>query len=75
MRGKKVADKQSIFTPKTAPAKKGGKRTPASRIVALIMALLMVLGGAVSTIYYLFGQAKTAQPTMPVAVVTTADVR
>lgn len=56
-----MADKQSIYTPKTAPAKKGQKRTPVSRIVALIMAVLMVLGGAVSTLYYLFGQAKRAQ--------------
>ena len=70
-----MADKQSIYSPKTAPVKKGNKRTPASRIVALVMALLMVLGGAVSTIYYLFGQAKTAQPTMPAAVVMSADVR
>lgn len=55
-----MADKQSIYTPKTVPVKKGQKRTPVSRIVALIMAVLMILGGAVSTLYYLFGHAKLA---------------
>lgn len=70
-----MADKQSIYTPKTAPVKKGQKRTPVSRIVALIMAVLMILGGAVSTLYYLFGQAKLAPMPIVAASVTAVSAR
>lgn len=66
-----MADR-NIYTPKTAPARRGKKTTPMARIVALILAALMILGGAVSTIYYLFGQAKAAPAPAPTAITAAA---
>ena len=70
-----MADKQRIYTPKNAHVKNGQKRTPVSSIVALIMAVLMILGGAVSTLYYHFGQAKLAPMPIAAASVTPVSAR